>query len=56
MCSVFGILGSYDEKQAHNALNTLSHRGPDYSGVHQSENLFFAHKRLSIQNTKYKKD
>lgn len=56
MCSVFGILGPHDEKQAYDALNKLTHRGPDYSGVYQSHNLFFAHQRLSIQNKKYKKD
>ena len=48
MCAVFGILGEYDETQAKYALSRLSHRGPDYCGVVQKNNLFFAHQRLTI--------
>lgn len=48
MCAIFGIIGEYDEKKAKRALATLSHRGPDYCGITQSNNLFFAHQRLSI--------
>ena len=48
MCAVFGILGEYDETQAKYALSRLSHRGPDYCGVVQNNNLFFAHQRLTI--------
>jgi len=48
MCAIFGILGSYNEKQAKTALSKLSHRGPDYCGVIQRDNLFFAHQRLAI--------
>jgi len=48
MCAIFGIIGEYDETQAKNALAKLTHRGPDYCGIEQSENLFFAHQRLSI--------
>ena len=51
MCAIFGILGDYDESQAKSALAKLSHRGPDYCGVIQRERLFFAHQRLSIQDT-----
>jgi asparagine synthase (glutamine-hydrolysing) len=50
MCAVFGILGEYDTHQAKNALARLLHRGPDYCGVIESQNLFFAHQRLSIQD------
>ncbi len=50
MCAIFGILGSYDEKEAKFALSKLSHRGPDYCGIIQKSNLFFAHQRLSIQD------
>ncbi|MDQ7045214.1 MAG: asparagine synthase (glutamine-hydrolyzing) [Sulfurimonas sp.] len=56
MCSVFGILGNYDETQARYALSKLSHRGPDYCRITQEQELFFAHHRLSIQNTKNKTD
>ena len=48
MCAVFGILGEYDEVQAKYALSRLAHRGPDYCGVIQKKNLFFAHQRLTI--------
>jgi len=48
MCAIFGIIGEYDERQAKSALAKLSHRGPDYCGITQSQNLFFAHQRLSI--------
>ena len=51
MCAIFGIVGSYDEKKAKSALLKLSHRGPDFCGIEQSNNLFFAHQRLSIQDT-----
>jgi len=48
MCAIFGILGEYNEQQAKYALTQLSHRGPDYCGIHQNKRLFFAHQRLSI--------
>jgi len=48
MCAIFGIVGTYDESKAKKALATLSHRGPDYCGITQNSNLFFAHQRLSI--------
>ncbi|MEA1981941.1 MAG: asparagine synthase (glutamine-hydrolyzing) [Campylobacterota bacterium] len=51
MCSIFGIIGEYSEKQARLALAKLSHRGPDHCGIVQKRNLFFAHQRLSIQDT-----
>lgn len=48
MCAVFGIVGSYEESIAKAALSRLTHRGPDFCGVIQNKNLFFAHQRLSI--------
>jgi len=48
MCAVFGILGEYDAHLARKALAKLVHRGPDYCGVVERKNLFFAHQRLSI--------
>jgi len=51
MCSIFGIIGEYDESQAKYALAKLSHRGRDNCGIIQEKNLFFAHHRLSIQDT-----
>ncbi len=51
MCGIFGIIGEYNETQARSALIKLSHRGPDHCGIISHENLFFAHQRLSIQDT-----
>ena len=48
MCAIFGIIGSYDSKLARHALLRLVHRGPDYCGIEEKEQLFFAHQRLSI--------
>ena len=48
MCSIFGIIGEYNDKSARDALAKMHHRGPDYCGVMQSERLFFAHQRLTI--------
>ena len=54
MCAIFGILGEYNENQAKNSLALLSHRGPDYCGIIQNKNLFFAHQRLSILDTHHR--
>ncbi len=51
MCAIFGIIGKIDEKKAKKSLEVLSHRGPDFCGIYQDENIFFAHQRLSIQDS-----
>lgn len=51
MCGIFGIIGEYNHTKARTALQKLSHRGPDHCGVIEKEQLFFAHQRLSIQDT-----
>ena len=51
MCAIFGIIGDYNASHARAALSKLSHRGPDYCGIVEKQNLFFAHQRLSIQDT-----
>lgn len=51
MCGVFGILGEYDASVAKAALGKLTHRGPDFCGVVEREDLFFAHQRLGIIDT-----
>ncbi len=48
MCAIFGIIGEYDEIKAKSALSSLTHRGPDYCGVTQTQRVFFAHQRLSV--------
>ncbi len=54
MCGIFGIVGEYSEVKAKKALNLLSHRGPDHCGIIQKERLFFAHQRLSIQDSHHR--
>jgi len=51
MCGIFGIIGEYNENLAKSSLAKLSHRGRDNCGIIQENNLFFAHQRLSIQDT-----
>jgi len=48
MCAIFGVLGEVDEKKAKYSLSLLNHRGPDFCGITQKQDLFFAHQRLSI--------
>ena len=50
MCAIFGIIGAYDEAKARYALSLMQHRGPDFCGVVQNEQLFFAHNLLSIMD------
>jgi asparagine synthase (glutamine-hydrolysing) len=54
MCAIFGIVGSYDEEKARYALSKLLHRGPSFCGIEQRGGLFFAHQRLSIQDTHHR--
>ncbi|QOP40315.1 asparagine synthase (glutamine-hydrolyzing) [Sulfurimonas marina] len=54
MCAIFGILGQYNQKQARSALALLAHRGPDFCGITEEKNLFFAHQRLSINDTHHR--
>ncbi len=48
MCAIFGIIGEYDSAQARRCVALLSHRGPDYCGIIEEDELFIAHNRLSI--------
>lgn len=53
MCGIVGILSNLDKSfHISNLLNsmsgTLTHRGPDGSGVYLDDNIAMAHRRLSI--------
>ncbi len=50
MCAIFGILGAYEPQQAKAALALMHHRGPDFCGIAQESELFFAHNLLSIMD------
>jgi len=51
MCAIFGIIGEYNSNLARKSLEIMSHRGPDYCGIIEEKNYFFAHNRLSIIDT-----
>ena len=53
-----GIAGGYffqtkniDQSTFENALNTLSKRGPDATGIYENQQVLLGHKRLSIIDT-----
>ena len=49
MCGILAYVGdSLDEHQFETALNLLSHRGPDDSGIKTLGNVTLGHRRLSI--------
>lgn len=52
MCGIFGSIALYGEKPNTNsinqAINQLSHRGPDDYGIEKLDNVIFCHRRLSI--------
>jgi asparagine synthase (glutamine-hydrolysing) len=49
MCGIFGIVGDAPlEAQLRRSLATLSHRGPDGSGIFVSPGVGLGHRRLSI--------
>ena len=54
MCAIFGVFGNYDPSKARFALNKMLHRGPDHCGIVEENNLFFAHQRLSINDTHHR--
>ncbi len=54
MCAIFGIVGEYESGLARYALGKLSHRGPDFCGIQEQKDLFFAHQRLSILDTHHR--
>jgi asparagine synthase (glutamine-hydrolysing) len=51
MCAILGLLGSQVISKLssfENALNLLSHRGPDAQGIWKDKNILLGHRRLSI--------
>ena len=53
MCAIFGIIGAYEEADAHDAFRTLVHRGRDASYHLADETCFLGIHRLSITNTTF---
>lgn len=50
MCGIIGVIGKFDKKALHSALQCISHRGPDNSGYFAEEGIGLGHARLSIQD------
>ncbi len=50
MCAIFGIVGSYDPKQAREAFDHLGHRGPDDSRLLLGEAGAWGVHRLAIES------
>ena len=53
MCGLLGLVAKRNKiihykSYLDNALDTLTHRGPDQSGVYYNEKVYLGHKRLSI--------
>ena len=55
MCGIAGYIGNrvLSESKIRNTLNSLNHRGPDYSGfycnkIKENLNIYLLHTRLSI--------
>jgi asparagine synthase (glutamine-hydrolysing) len=49
MCGIIGIVAQYNEKYKE-AVDKISHRGPDSTGYYTQDNLILGHTRLSIQD------
>ena len=50
MCGIIGGIGSFENSQLNQAVDTIAHRGPDSLGIYINENVFLGHTRLSIQD------
>lgn len=48
MCGILGTIPASDSNNFLVALNSLSHRGPDDSGIYVSDDIILGHRRLSI--------
>lgn len=50
MCGIVGGIGDFNDAYVFKALSSISHRGPDSSGIFREGKLFLGHTRLSIQD------
>ncbi len=48
MCGIYLTNIPLEEKKLQAKLKGISHRGPDFTGILQQDNLSFGHTRLSI--------
>jgi asparagine synthase (glutamine-hydrolysing) len=48
MCGIFGHIGNIPQELAAACTDTLTHRGPDGSGIWQHEGITLGHRRLAI--------
>lgn len=50
MCGIIGGVGCFDSSVLTQALDAVTHRGPDSKGIFNNEHIFLGHTRLSIQD------
>jgi asparagine synthase (glutamine-hydrolysing) len=50
MCGIIGGIGRFENSVLTQALDAVTHRGPDSKGIFDNENIFLGHTRLSIQD------
>ena len=50
MCGIVGLWGENTPMPVHRMMSRLTHRGPDGSGVHQSDRAVLGHRRLAIMD------
>lgn len=48
MCGIYLTNIPYNDNEVRTKLNSISFRGPDFTGIHKVNNLTFGHVRLSI--------
>ena len=55
MCGIAGFSGDYDGILLDRMINTITHRGPDDSGIwfNEARSVGLAHKHLSIIDLSY---
>jgi asparagine synthase (glutamine-hydrolysing) len=50
MCGIIGGIGRFENSVLNQAIDNITHRGPDSKGIFKNENIFLGHTRLSIQD------
>lgn len=48
MCGIYGSTIQYDQETIQEKLDVIKFRGPDYSGIHRTDDIVLGHNRLAI--------
>jgi len=54
MCGIYGSTINYSPEVLKEKLDRISFRGPDYSGIHYTEDIILGHNRLAIIDLDYR--